>query len=188
MSEEQPKPPTPPAQLPPGPNDAAAAERYAEMPRQAAPTTGGGRSPMQMFIMAIAIVIAVVLVGTLVGVIIALADPGAAGKIGAVRDIFIIVLAWFSILIALSLVILVLQMAALVNVLKNEVLPILESLQQTANTVRGTARFMGANLAKPVIRAQGFFAAIRRILEIFRLMSPNYEPEDYLNVDDYREG
>lgn len=181
MTEEAPTQPAP-AQLPPGPGDAAEARarpEAAQGPPQT-PTEGKkGRSATEYFIIAIGVMIGVVFLVTIIGVIVALADPDASGKIGAVRDIFIIVLAWFSILIGLALVILVLQVAALVNLLKNEVIPILESLQQTANTVRGTAQFMGQNLARPVVRAQGFFAAVRRVLEILRLMSPDYEPEGF---------
>lgn len=186
MSEEQPTQPAP-DQPAPGSSPTPEAERAVVARRE--PEAKGGRSPIGMFAAAIGVMIGVVLIVTLVGIVIALADPGAAGKIGAVRDIFIIVLAWFSILIALSLVILVLQVAALVNLIKNEVIPILESLQQTADTVRGTARFMGKNLAQPVIGAQGLFAAIRRLLELFRLMNPKAEPmtgfEEYDDV--YRE-
>jgi hypothetical protein len=124
--------------------------------------------------------IVVVLVGSIVAVIAALADPGAAEKIGAIRDIFIIILTWFSVLIGVSLIVLILQIAALFNLLKNEVMPILESVQNTANTVRGTTAFMSQNLTRPVIRARGFFTYLRAILEaldIVRRAQPRHPTE-----------
>ena len=163
-----------PARLP----DATGAGLPTSPPPEAseAPDKAKGGSSLRPFVFVIAAMIAVVLVATLVGIIVALADPGAAEKVGAVRDIFIIVLAWFSILICLSIVVLVLQVASLVNLLKNEVIPVLSSLQETANTVRGTSQFVSVNLAQPVIRAQGLLAAIRKILEILHLMSPDRDP------------
>ncbi|MBN1287713.1 MAG: hypothetical protein JXB47_20100 [Anaerolineae bacterium] len=149
--------------------DAARAQALAEMPdagpapAQAQPEKAKGGMPpgVKKAILFLGGAIAVVVVITVLAIILALTRPDAAELIAAIRDIFIIFLAWFSILIAVSIVILILQMATLVNLLKNEIIPILENFQRTANTVRGTTSFMSEHLARPVIRATGFFTYIR---------------------------
>jgi hypothetical protein len=79
-----------------------------------------------------------------------------AAIVRVIRDLVIIFLALEGILIIMSLAILALQVARLVNLLQNEVKPILENAQETVKTAQGTVEFVGDNVAEPVIRASAF--------------------------------
>ena len=81
-----------------------------------------------------------------------------AAIVRTIRDLVIIFLSLEGILIVLSVAILALQVARLVNLLQNEVKPILENAQDTVQTAQGTVEFMSENLTDPVIRASGFLA------------------------------
>jgi len=85
-----------------------------------------------------------VMVALFVWAIIALSShPAAAAN---VRDIFIIFMALESLLIGAALVVLIIQLASLINLLQNEVKPILRSTNETVNTLRGTSEFLSENL------------------------------------------
>jgi hypothetical protein len=81
-----------------------------------------------------------------------------AATIRVIRDLVIIFLSLEGILIILSLAILALQVARLVNLLQTEVKPILENTQETVKTAQSTVEFMSDNLTEPVIRASGFLS------------------------------
>ena len=81
-----------------------------------------------------------------------------------VRDIFIILMALESLIIGLSLIILVVQVASLINLLQNEIKPILESTQRTVNHLRGTTVFLTENMVEPVMKLNESLAAVRSLL------------------------
>lgn len=108
----------------------------------------------------------VVLVGLIAGVIY-LAQPGPHTE--KIRDIFIIFMALEFMVLGLAMVILIIQLATLINLLQNEVKPILESTNETANTLRGTAVFLSENLSDPVIKMGGYLAAFRRLAELMKI-------------------
>ena len=83
-----------------------------------------------------------------------------------IRDIFIIFMAFESLIIGAALVILVIQFASLINLLQNEVKPILQSTSETVNTLRGTTEFLSENLVEPVIKLNSYLAGLRRIFDI----------------------
>lgn len=87
-----------------------------------------------------------------------------------IRDVFIIFMALESILIGLALVILMIQLARLINLLQNDIKPILESTNETVSTLRGTALFLSDNLTEPVVKLNEFIAAMRQLVETFRLV------------------
>src|SRR6266487_1725141 len=68
-------------------------------------------------------------------------SEGVASMFRILRDFFIIVLALQGILISVALVVLILQLTALINLLRNEIKPIVDETRQTMTTVRGTAQF-----------------------------------------------
>jgi hypothetical protein len=84
-----------------------------------------------------------------------------------VRDIFIILMAFESLIIGAALVILVIQIASLINLLQNEVKPILQSTSDTVNTLRGTTEFLSENLVSPVIKLNSYLAGLRKIFSLF---------------------
>ncbi len=110
-------------------------------------------------------VIAVVLVILLLAVAVwALLQPGVPTD--RIRDIFIIVVAFETLVVGVALIVLLVQLASLINLLQNEVRPILEATSETVRTVRGTAQFLGENVVDPVIKLNGYLASIQRVLEL----------------------
>ncbi|NDJ75709.1 MAG: hypothetical protein GYB65_05580 [Chloroflexi bacterium] len=88
------------------------------------------------------------------------------------RDLFIILLAVEGMLIGVALIVLILQLAALVNLLQNEITPIVDNLNQASSTVRGTAEFMSQNVVEPVVKIGAVMAAtggiVRELLGVRR--------------------
>ena len=82
-----------------------------------------------------------------------------------IRDVFIIVVALESLVIGIALIVLVVQLASLINLLQNEIRPILQATSETVNALRGTAEFLGENFVEPVIKLNGYLAGLRRMLE-----------------------
>ena len=83
-----------------------------------------------------------------------------------VRDVAIIVLALESIIIGILLVFLILQMNGLIRLLREEIQPILDSVNDTASTVRGTTVFVTDTVVSPVMRLAGMISALRRIVDV----------------------
>lgn len=86
-----------------------------------------------------------------------------------IRDIFIIFMALEFIILGVALVILIIQLAKLVNLLQNEVKPILEATSDTINTLKGTSEFLSENLVDPVIKLNGYLAGIKKILDLLKV-------------------
>jgi hypothetical protein len=86
-----------------------------------------------------------------------------------VRDIFIILLALEMFAIGTALIILIVQVAALTNLLQNEVKPILNSTTDTVNTLKGTVKFLSNNVSEPVIKLNQSLASLNRVLELLKL-------------------
>lgn len=105
------------------------------------------------------LIILVLFVG---GLILALTgDPAqTAPRIGMIRDIFIIILAFEFILVVLALVALILQVARLISTVEDEIKPIIENTKETLETAKETAQFVGKNVTSPLVGAQAFFAGL----------------------------
>jgi hypothetical protein len=86
-----------------------------------------------------------------------------------IRDIFIIVVALESLIIGVALIVLVTQLASLINLLQNEVRPSLKATNDTVNNLRGTAEFLGENVVEPVVKLNGYLAGLTRMLELMGL-------------------
>jgi len=115
------------------------------------------------------ILIAIVLLAITITLVVFLAksEPSATGQI---RDIFIILMALESLVIGIALVILVIQLAILTNLIQNEVKPILDSTNETVNTLKGTTKFLSNNMVEPVIKLNEYLAGLKKVLEILRLV------------------
>ncbi len=83
-----------------------------------------------------------------------------------IRDIFIIVLALESLLIGAALVILVIQLALLLNLLQNEIRPILKTTRETITTLKGTSAFLSEHAVQPVIRISSLTAGVKKLFEL----------------------
>ena len=83
----------------------------------------------------------------------------------SVRDVFIIFMALEFMLIGAAMVVLIVQLAVLTNMLQHEIKPILESTNETVNTVRGTTAFLSENVIEPVIKLNSYVAALSQMVE-----------------------
>src|SRR5215468_1893466 len=115
-----------------------------------------------------------IMIGVIIGVVILLILLGLAiffllqpyTPTDKIRDIFIIVVALESLVIGVALVILIVQLAGLINLLQNEVRPILKATNDTVNNLRGTAESLGENVVEPVIKLNSYMAGLNRMLEL----------------------
>lgn len=134
----------------------------------------GGPAIKRYLLIGLGAFAAVVVIGLLVGIIGGIINSdGVANFFRILRDFFIIVLALQGILISVALVILVLQVSTLINLLTNEVKPIIDETRETITTIRGTAEFMSKNVTSPVIRASSALAGARALLGEITLLRRN---------------
>src|SRR6188508_3661211 len=88
----------------------------------------------------IAVIVGAIILLILLGVaIFFLLQPGTPTD--RIRDVFIIVVALESLVIGVAMIVLIVQLASLINLIQNEVRPILNATSETVNTLRGTAEF-----------------------------------------------
>lgn len=111
------------------------------------------------------VVAGIIIVLALLGIAIYfLLQPGTPTD--RIRDVFIIVVALESLVIGVALIILIIQLASLINLLQNEVRPILTATSETVNNLRGTAEFLGESVVEPVIKLNGYLAGMSRVIEL----------------------
>lgn len=100
----------------------------------------------------------------LVFVIALLLSRGDVTQVGSiielVRDFVIIFLALEGVLIILALAVLILQVARLINLLQNEVKPVLKNTRETVQNAKGTVEFVSDTVSGPLIKASAFFAGV----------------------------
>ena len=113
------------------------------------------------FIIGGLLILALVVVGLTL-----LLQPGT--DTARVRDIFIIFMALEFLLIGGVMIILIIQLARLTLLLQNEIKPILESTNETANTLRGTTAFLSEHLVEPVLKLNQYLAGLNKILSFFK--------------------
>ncbi len=107
------------------------------------------------------LILSLVIVG-----LVLLLQPGT--DTGRVRDIFIIFMALEFLLIGGVMIILIIQLARLTLLLQNDIKPILESTNETANTLRGTTAFLSEHLVEPVLKLNQYLAGLNKILSFFK--------------------
>ncbi len=113
------------------------------------------------------IVGALIVIGIIVGVVLLIMSDNATT--GRVRDVFIILMALESIVIGAALVILIVQLATLINLLQNEIKPIVQSTNETVNTLRGTVMFLSDNLTEPVIKLNSAMAGLKQFMDLMHI-------------------
>jgi hypothetical protein len=133
---------------------------FSTTPPQTESQTKKGRAWYFWPVVGLGVIVGIFLIGLIAAVAIALlADPDdAANWVGMIRDVFIIVLAMEGMLMGVALIVLVIQIAALINLLQNEIQPIVDNASETMTTVRGTTQFVSQNLVEPVIKTSAFLA------------------------------
>ncbi len=96
-------------------------------------------------------------------------SPETTGKI---RDISLIIYVLESVVTVTALVILIIQIARLVNFLKYEVAPILKTTDKTVKKISGTVSFLSENAVEPVVNTassvSGFMNAANTVLSFFK--------------------
>lgn len=139
------------------------------LPPPSGQTAGGnvnqGQSKKTGIILIVVGVIILILLITAV-VFLLRADNDTTGR---VRDVFIIFMALESIVLGAAMIILIVQLATLINLLQNEIKPIINSTNETVNTLKGTVSFLSENLTEPVIKLNAYMAGFR---QFFDVMSP----------------
>lgn len=76
------------------------------------------------------------------------------------RDVSIIVLALVTMITSIFLAILLFQLQSLIVLLRDEIQPILESMNETAGTVRGTTTFVSDAVVTPLIQVASYASAV----------------------------
>jgi hypothetical protein len=115
-----------------------------------------------------------IMIGVIIGIVVLLVLLGVAiffllqpaTPTDKIRDIFIIIVALESLVIGVAVIVLIIQLASLINLLQNEVRPILTATNETVNNLRGTAEFLGENVVEPVIKLNGYLAGMNRVIEL----------------------
>lgn len=124
-------------------------------------------SPEDRRRLVVAILVAVVILALIVvaAYFLLTAETSTTSKI---RDVFIIFMALESLVIGAALFILMIQLAILINLLQNEIKPILHSTNDTVNTLRGTVTFLSNNLVEPVIKLNEYLAGFKRFIDLLK--------------------
>ena len=73
-----------------------------------------------------------------------------------------------SLLIGMVLIVLIIQLARLINLLQHEIKPIVESTNETVSTLRGTTQFISDNVSEPVIKVNEYMAGLSEFFKIIR--------------------
>ena len=87
-------------------------------------------------------------------------------NLSSVRDLSIIILAFESIVIGILLGVLIVAVTKLIRMLRDEVLPILYSTQETLGTIRGTTTFVSDRVVQPVVKVSSYTAGVRQAVSV----------------------
>jgi hypothetical protein len=109
----------------------------------------------------LAVVAIVAIAGFFIGLTVWAASNWAA-EIEVIRDIFIIALAIESCLFGIVLIFLLISLIRLINLIEFEIKPILEQTSETVNTLRGTTTFVSQKIVKPMSKATGYLAGLKK--------------------------
>ncbi len=107
---------------------------------------------------AIAIIVVVIILG--------FAGMIAAGVIDEVRDIVIILLATESLIIGGVTLFLLYQIIMLVTLIHEELIPLIQSAQDTVNSARGTTVYVSRKIVVPSVRAATTVARLQTMARV----------------------
>lgn len=139
-----------------------------QTPLETVAEENGGRSWQFWGIAGISVTIVLCLLLFIVAVVIGVTSGSTtamADFVAVSRDLLIILLTLQAIVIGVALVVVIVQVSALLNVLQNEINPIVESAQETVDTMRGTAEFLSKHVTEPTIKATAAIAGAREFIE-----------------------
>ena len=96
-----------------------------------------------------------------VAIVIALADvEGAAALVRTIRDLMLVFIALELALIFVAIAILLVQVARLLNLLTEEIAPLLDATNETVQAAQNTVDFAGRNVLGPFIDFSSFMTTI----------------------------
>jgi hypothetical protein len=160
------------------------AEQLSAPKTEATPTTGApsadadelrkSQRQRQLVLGGAIVLVVLILVVLIGGSYAAYQNPDGART---TRDIAIIVLAALSIVISVLMILLLYQMTMLTLMMRDEIKPLLESINETMNTVRGTAVFMSDNVVQPTINVASTLAGVRRAFESLAGIRSSVQPK-----------
>jgi hypothetical protein len=128
---------------------------------------GDQQSKTGIILIVVAVLILILLI--VAAVFLLRAEPETTAK---VRDVFIIFMALTSLILGVSMIILIVQLATLINLLQNEIKPIIYSTNETVNTLRGTVAFVSDHLTEPVIRLNSYLSGFKTFFDLVRPGNP----------------
>jgi amino acid permease len=115
--------------------------------------------------LATAIIIGVIIIALVVLATFFLIKPENSAMTEQLRDVFIIFMALTSLVLGIALVVLIIQLSVLINLLQNEIRPILDSTTETVNTLKGTTQFISNNITEPVIKLNQYLAMLKKLIK-----------------------
>ena len=92
-----------------------------------------------------------------------LRNPGLTRML---RDLVIIAFAVEILVVCVALIVVAVQLARLLHLLRHEIKPILEQASDTIGALHGTARLVSENVAAPVVKLSGALAGTMRFLKM----------------------
>lgn len=147
-------------------------ETSQQLPENVTSTPPSSADPEQLRqqrqIIIIVIIVAVIFIALVTTAIVFLLQPTTDTE--KIANVFIIFMALESLFLGLTMVVLIIQIARLINLLQNEIAPILESTNETVNTLRGTSEFLSDNLVEPVIKVNEQMAGVRQFFVALGLL------------------
>ena len=112
------------------------------------------------------ILIGIGIVGIAVLILFGFAVLIAAGVIGVVRDVVIILLATESLVIGGVTLFLLYQIIMLVTLLREELIPLIQSAQDTVNSARGTTVYVSRKIVVPSAKAATTVARLQAMARV----------------------
>ena len=134
-----------------------------ETPHVSAPDNGANGSPAWKIPVALAAIVLLLVAGLTMLVVFLLRNPGLTRII---RDLMIIAFALEILVIGIAMIIVTVQLARLLHLLRHEIKPILDQASDTIGTLHGTARMVRENVAAPVVKLSGTLAGGLRFLKM----------------------
>lgn len=119
---------------------------------------------LQGALIAIGVAILLITLGLLViAYVLASNAQTAAPGVRVIRDLLIIVVTLEVIVVGAAVTVFLIQVARLVNLISNEVEPLITATSDTVNTVRGTALFLSKNLVEPVMTMNSSLKGLAKV-------------------------
>jgi len=119
----------------------------------------------------IVVIVVFLLIAIIVGIVFAVVGLSrmSDSQTGQIRDIFLIFMAVEFLIIGVALIVMIIQLAALINLLQNEVKPILNATNETVSTLKGTTKFLSDNMVEPIIKMNEYLAGFKKLFDTINI-------------------